>query len=289
VAITLDDDGVVFKDGNPIIFPRDGNYDPGSFLLGFDSSETIQFASFTSGGRLKVDSSVSIDSVDIGDVNVNLKVGGIDKYWDGTLNPDATTHAGYVQDQRMTFDTGSLNVKLTGGAGGLASDTDVDDGSIATGQTGIVSIGLTHGFNGSTWERLVSSSGNLRDDPIDRVAREAGRVLSSDVLFVSEAYATTDVSLNARPTNGDMVVRRYKTKALVISNTGSFAARVTISASVDNAATFDFFIVSNVLVTPGNTMEVTDSDAFTHIRILAKSNAAGNSTTITSKGYALGT
>lgn len=113
MAITLDDDHEIYRDGERIMFPRDGNHSPAAFMAGFDVNEDIVFGQFTADGRLKVDASVTIDSVDIGDVNMLLKVGGVNRYWDGVLNPDAITYAGYTQDQRMTFSGGYLNVNLS--------------------------------------------------------------------------------------------------------------------------------------------------------------------------------
>ena len=110
MAITIDDDHEIYRDGERIMIPRDGNHSPSALLSGFDTDENLTFGRFTTDGRLKVDASVTIDHVDIGDVNTLLKVDGVNQYLGGVLNPDTTTYAGYVQDQRMSFTGGSLNV-----------------------------------------------------------------------------------------------------------------------------------------------------------------------------------
>lgn len=106
-------DRVIFDGDNPLLFPVDGNDRPSAFLAGLDANDDLVLGRFTTDGRLKVDASVTIDNVDIGDVNMMLKVGGTNQYQSGVLNPDATTYAGYVQDQRMTFSGAYLNVNMS--------------------------------------------------------------------------------------------------------------------------------------------------------------------------------
>lgn len=157
------DGDIIDGDTNlPLLFPRDANHSPAPFLMGHEvGSSLLKLATFTSDGRVRVDAAVTIDNVDIGDVNIRVKdAAESDILVSGGINPDSTTRFLYNQDQRMSFDTGSLNVKLTGGGGGLAADTAVDDDSIPTGLSGIVSIGLTHGFDGTDWARIDSITQN---------------------------------------------------------------------------------------------------------------------------------
>jgi hypothetical protein len=104
MAITIDpQDSRVYRGANTLLFPSDSAGRASAFLSGLDVSDNVVFASFTADRRLRVDASVTIDNVDIGDVNTRLKVGGVEHYWDGVLNPDSISYAGFVQDQRMTF------------------------------------------------------------------------------------------------------------------------------------------------------------------------------------------
>ena len=116
------DHDILDPGGLPFIIPRDGNHSPVALLAGVDPSDVIRFGAMTPDGKLKVDASVSIDNVDIGDVNILLKVGGINHQWNGALNPDTITYSALVQDPRMSFTTGALNVTFAGGVSGLATE-----------------------------------------------------------------------------------------------------------------------------------------------------------------------
>lgn len=388
------------------MFPRDGNHSPAAFLAGFDVNEDVVFASFTPEGRLKIDASVSIDTVDIGDVNILLKVGGVNRQWNGVLNPDATTYAAWVQDQRMSYTGASLNVAVSNfpadypdagthsrldtlNATDFATETSLDafrtdfaardlstettllalknradllgtevtlagvlttaafqarintlgqklmaastpvvlasdHSAISVSQSGVwttarswtlssgtdsvaavqsgtwnlnnisgtisLPTGAATAANQATANASLSSidaklTAPLSADVTDRVARELGRVLASHALYATAAYVTTDVLATAR----DFDVSHLKTKELVVANTGANSARVTVLGSVDSGANYDIVLASNVLLAAANIMEVSEARAFTHIRIQARASNAGNQTTITTRGYALGT
>ena len=112
MAITIDpQDARIFDGNHPFKFLRDAEYDWAPPLCGFDDLDEPVLGRFTADGKLKVDATFS-GSITIGDVSVLLKVGAGTHKWDGVLNPDTTTYAGYVQDQRMTFSLGSLNVEV---------------------------------------------------------------------------------------------------------------------------------------------------------------------------------
>ena len=117
MAISFDDEQIVSKDNVPYIIPRDANYDTMSILGGFDATNTFRFGQFTAEGKLKVDASISIEHIDIGDVNIQV-VGpsGADLLLSGDLNPGSTTAFLYVQDARLGFTGDSLNVNITGSA-----------------------------------------------------------------------------------------------------------------------------------------------------------------------------
>lgn len=117
MALTISStDSIVKKDGIPVLFPKDSLYGPTSIIAGFDTAENLVLGKFTTDGRLKVDTSVTIDSIDMGDVNVLLKVGGIDKYLNGVLNPDTTTHSALVQDPRQSYTGTNLNADVKASA-----------------------------------------------------------------------------------------------------------------------------------------------------------------------------
>lgn len=114
-------------------------------------------------------------------------------------------------------------------------------------------------------------------------------VLPTDQLYVTESFATSVIAYaNARPVNGDLDVRRYKTKKIVAKNTGANAARINVLGSVDGGTNYDVVLVNNVALAVGN-ISVTDlTDALTHIRIEARAQNAGNATTVESRAYAMG-
>ena len=116
------DHDILDPGGAPFIIPRDGNHSPVALLAGIDPTDVIRFGAMTPDGKLKVDASVSIDNVDIGDVNILLKVAGVNHQWNGVLNSDLLTYSALVQDPRMTFSTGALNVTFAGGVSGLATE-----------------------------------------------------------------------------------------------------------------------------------------------------------------------
>lgn len=133
MAVVIDpQDSRIYDGNNTILFPSDSAGRPSAFLSGLDSNDDPVLGRFTTDGRLKVDASVTIDSVDIGDVNTLLKVGGVNQYLGGVLNPDLLTYAAYVQDQRMSFNGGSLNVAITGQPIALAGEVNILNAADAT-------------------------------------------------------------------------------------------------------------------------------------------------------------
>lgn len=144
--------------------------------------------------------------------------------------------------------------------------------------------------NDGTTNRAIktTTAGEVLTDPIDRVTREVGRVLSSHKLFATEVYNTINTYASARPVDGDLDVQHYHTKQWVIKNTGANAARITVIASVDAGTNFDVTITNNLKLDPGNVIVTSEERAFTTIRIQARSDAAGQPTTIETRGYALG-
>jgi len=108
-------------------------------------------------------------------------------------------------------------------------------------------------------------------------------VYSIDNVYNAETYTTTDTFSSVRVFD----VKAYKTKEIIIKNIGNNSARINVLASVD-LTNFDIYLANNVLLDAGNMLEINEERAFTNIKIEAKSNVAGNPTTLQTKGYALG-
>lgn len=303
MPVTIDpQDGVVYKGVNPLLFPVDANDRVSAFLSGLDTADNPVLGRFTTDGRLKVDASVSIDTVDIGDVNMRIKLaGGGEDYLYGAMNPDGITRFLYTQDQRMNYTAGSLHVKAdnfdvllsTRATEATLSSfkTAFDTRDLAT-QTTLAAVNAKLNslgqklMAGSVPVVIASDQSVVQVDPIDRVAREAGRVLASDAVFATESKVTTDVLANMR--TADMNVRRYVSKHVVVKNVGATNARVNLLASVDDGANFDIILAGNVVLAPGAVLGVDETRAATHIRVEARSNAAGSPTTIETRAYAMG-
>lgn len=117
MPITFDDHQVVSRDNVPYVMPRDANYDPMGVLGGFDASNTFRFATFTDDGKLKVDASISVEHIDIGDVNIQV-VGplGNDLLVAGDYVPGTTQAYLLSEDPRMHFTGDSLDVNITASA-----------------------------------------------------------------------------------------------------------------------------------------------------------------------------
>lgn len=285
MAITVGDDSVLLDGSIRIKFLRDAEYDAAPPLVAF-SGDNQTLIQCTPEGRLKVDTSVTIDTVDIGDVGVFLNVGGVNHLWNGILNPDGTTYAGWVQDQRMSFTGTRLRVDTA-----LVFPSDYPDAGAHS------RLDTLNAKDFATQATLLAfkTAFDVRD--LATQTTLATRVadvtitdrLGADIVYATESYATTDADLSARPTNGDFATRRLKTKQILVNNTGANDARITIAISVDNGATFPFIILNNFRLNSGNILEVAEQRAFTHMRILARSNSAGNSTTISTSGYAQAT
>lgn len=211
---------------------------------------------------------------------------------------------------------GSQKTQIVDGSGNVIGSTaNALDVNIKSGVTLEVNLDnanddvLAYGFDGATNRAIktdaagelqvdvltlpavaISQTGTDNDvDVTDEVTRELGRVLASDVVIAQDSYTTTsDVFANARPTEGDIEVRHYKTKTIFVRNTAVNNGRINIFGSVDDGANYDVVIVNNAALNAGVTSITNLSDAITHIRIEARSSNNGQSTTFITKGYALG-
>lgn len=114
-------------------------------------------------------------------------------------------------------------------------------------------------------------------------------IAAADSVIVSENVSTSsNVYATARPVNGDMVVRHFKTKKIFVKNTSAFNGRVQIFGSVDNGSNFDVTVVPDQAVNAGVTSITDLTDALTHIQIQVRSQNNGQTTTWTTKAYVLG-
>ncbi len=136
---------------------------------------------------------------------------------------------------------------------------------------------------------LVGQFALLTEDPRQNFTNGGLNVNGSDQLYVTEAFATADAIANARPSDGNLDTRHYKSKTVAITNTGANDARITIMGSVDGGSNFDITILSDGLLTAGNTVIADEARAMTDISIEARSDMAGMSTTVNSRAYAQGT
>lgn len=109
-----------------------------------------------------------------------------------------------------------------------------------------------------------------------------------DIIFASETYTTTNINLTARPINGNLAIRNIAAKSIVVKNTGANSATINIKASVDGGVNFDIFLTTNSALAAGSTLVSNNTNAHTHIQILARSTAAGQATTIVTRAYARG-
>ena len=251
MSITITDKSIINKDGKHIIFPMDAGGRPAPFLSGYDDTETLRVASLTSDGKLKVDATVTVGTVTIGDVTLKAKDSlGADGYVHRVVNPDTLTSGLYVQDQRMNFTSDELN-------------------------------SLSHGFDGSANVPLsVDNTGKLQ---VIVDTMPVVNVLSNDNIFATAAYITTDGYVEAR----DISVRGYVSKTIVIKNVGVNDVQVNVLGSVDETD-YDLFISNGTTIVAGSTLVLQENKALTNIKIQAKSVSAGNSSTIHTRAYVMG-
>lgn len=191
----------------------------------------------------------------------------------------------FTEDPRLTFTASALHVNavsLADGGNSITVDAlDLDIRNLLFTQDSVEARQTTHDN--------LNLNANVQVADVDASNANPLPNLSADKTFITEAYVTVDAYANARSINGNLAVARYKTKEIIVKNTGGVnAARVTITGSVDNGVNFDVTISNNTLVAVGNTLEVSENRAFTHIKIEARSNTAGNATTVESRAYVLG-
>ena len=222
----------------------------------------------------------SIDELDTKDKALMVLYGRTPDILGGNIVPINVDAAGnLIIGTQLSLETDNLDIGdiIIKGTTDVAQSTTAEEriGLAAVG--GIPSVGLVGQFSILTQDpRLNFTSGGLN-------------VNGADQLYVSEAFVTADAIANARPTNGDLVIRTYKSKTIVLTNTGANDARVTIMGSVDAGTNYDVTIINDVLLQAGNTLISDETRAMTTLRIQARSAGAGLPTTINSRAYAQGT
>jgi hypothetical protein len=111
VALIIESDGDVLVGSLPFLIPRDANHSPVALLAGLTDTDVVKFAKFTSDGKLQVDASVTIDNVDIGNVDLKAKDAfGVSQYLQVEIDPATARYALITNDPRFTFSGASLNV-----------------------------------------------------------------------------------------------------------------------------------------------------------------------------------
>lgn len=240
--------GEIKKDGSLISLPKDCGSYSATPIVGFDDTEVLRLAKVTNDGKLMVDASLSASGISIGAVSVQApdisnNVNTIHR----TTNDDGTS-ALYVQDKRLAFSSGKLNVLASG-----------SNGIISTDSSGVVNT------------NVISLPTPIQIVPVKS--------------SFSPTNYTTNNSLNPILT---FDISSYKSKTFVVKNNGTNAADITIVLSIDNGVSYDIFLSNLTTVGAGQTFALDSSMAATHIRILAKSSVIDNHTNLTAKVFALG-
>jgi hypothetical protein len=113
-------------------------------------------------------------------------------------------------------------------------------------------------------------------------------VAGHDVEYVVETYTTTNSFLSVRPTNGDFNTRRMKSKSIFIENTGSNSVDIRIRANFSDTSGNFTMVLLNQTIAAGDNLLYSEDRAFQQIRVLAKSTTSGQSSTVKTRGYAIG-
>ena len=173
-----------------------------------------------------------------------------------------------------------------GTSGALALDATLTSvrGTVAPGAAATNSV-LTGGVYVSTKPALTTGQqAALRLDANGCVV-----VTSDSSTLATDTFTFTSATpAQARPVAGDMYVGETLAKTVIVKNTGANSARITVYASVDNGTNYDTVLSNNTLLASGNTLEVNTANAYTNIRVFAASNTGGQSNTVVSRGYAMG-
>jgi hypothetical protein len=200
---------------------------------------------------------------------------------DSKLTSPLTVQATNLDIRDLVFTTDKVDISGSSVAvSNFPAVQSIDDNGGSLTVDGTVELGATS---------LAALENITIDDITDDTTRELGRVLGSDILYVSEIFNTTSsVLAQARPVNGDLNVRHYKAKTIFVQNTSVNAGRYSIFASVDDGVNYDIPVVNSVAIAAGVTAVTNTENAYTHLRITVRSQTGGQTTTYVTKAYAQG-
>ncbi len=142
--------------------------------------------------------------------------------------------------------------------------------------------GLIFGWDGSSNKKIsVDDTGKLNVN-----------VLSSiDQTIVSkESIGSTPAPFNTGDIYADLIIincRRYKDKTILVNNTSTNSAIISVLASIDNGMTYDIKLETDKELPGDSQYVINDSNIYTHIKIIAKSKISGQSATLNAKFYLL--
>lgn len=241
-------DNKIQKDGKDIVFPIDAGGRNVSLITGLGDDEQIKFIGVTPDGKLKVDASVSVGNISIGDVNIKA------------MDPSNTArNLGAIQNSDLTW---SLKVRDVG--------LSFDNNNLLVAPLG---------FDGTTYRKIKTDTSGVVYTNISN---------SPNVYNNIKTYKIDQVSVNTADSYNTVITidtRYFKTKTLFIKNTGNDnPASIKILGSVDGI-NFDLILANDVKIDPQNSYIFKDDSALTHILVEAKNYSFNLSTTIIVKGY----
>ena len=246
-------DNEIQVNGSKITFPVDNAGRPSAMLVGLDDNETIRPVRVDNAGQLRVDTSVTVNGLELGSVGLT----GLDAV--GALGPinriqnpgSPVLSSLMVQDVRLNF----LGTEL---------------------QT------LAYGRNGSTdYPIATDASGKLN---VNVVSAAATTAVPTDAMYSSAPAPTTDVKTSRLTMNCQHMIN----KTVVIANTGAAAANVWITASVDGGLSYPIPLATQYEVVAGSTYVYTHNTAVTNIQIQVQNFTAATPTTVGVTAYAMG-
>lgn len=126
MALVLDDTKIITADGVPVVFPKDAAANVAPMLSGVDSTGAIQVVGATTDGRLKVDAALSVENINLGNVEITNDLGNpIPCTIPNTDFPDAAANAKLdeVKTKLDAIITNTENIHVDVGAVNVNTDT----------------------------------------------------------------------------------------------------------------------------------------------------------------------
>lgn len=222
----------------------------------------------------------SVDELETRDRALSVIYGRTDDALGGDLVPIRVDAAGnLIIGTQLNLETDNLDI----GDIVIKGTTDVAQSASAEERLGLAIVGASPSIG------LAGQYSLLTQDPRQNFLDNALETLSQDKLFATDNFTTVDgpAFVQARPVEGDLLVRQYKSKMIVLLNTGANSAQYSIMGSVDGV-NFDITIANNALIASSQTVAVDEERVMTHIKITAHSTGAGLSTNLRTRAYAMG-